>query len=89
MAAKLDLQGLKSKVQAKLAERDASLPKEYLVDLNALPVDTKVLPQEEVPRPTSKTQPWKVEPTTVFPADNVIDIPAKVLPLEDAAITST
>ncbi len=76
-----------AKSKARRAERDAAIPKEYLVDLSAAGVPS--LPEESLPLPYSKTEPHHPEPTTIYPKDNVTTVPSKVLSLEDVAITET
>lgn len=76
-----------AKSRAHRAQRDAAIPAEYLVDLLAAGVPA--LPEESLPLPYSKTQPHHPEPTTIYPHDNVISVPSKVLSMEDVAITET
>lgn len=76
-----------SKAQSHRSKRDAAIPSQYLSDLSS--VGIQPLPIDPLPSPHSKTEPWKPEPTTAYPSDNVTGIPAKVLSLEDVAITET
>lgn len=69
--------------------RDASIPPSLLTDLTSLSPPVPALPTESLPLPFSKTQPHKPEPTTVYPADNVLSVPSRVLSPEDDAITTT
>lgn len=76
-----------AKAQAHRAKRDAAIPAAYLSDLSAAGIPS--LPDEPLPLPHSKAEPWKPEPTTAYPSDNVTAVPSKVLSLEDVAITET
>lgn len=79
---------LRAKIDGKLAARQAAIPPEYTVHAEQLGVPAS-FPAEQIPRPTSKTQPWELEPTTAYPADNVLDVPAQVLSADDLAIVQT
>ncbi|GAC76455.1 amidases [Moesziomyces antarcticus T-34] len=76
-----------AKSKAHRAKRDASIPASYLADLSAAGVAP--LPDEKLPLPFSKSKPHMPEPTTIYPTDNVMGVPGKVLSLEDVAITET
>ncbi|CAD6896555.1 unnamed protein product [Tilletia controversa] len=76
---------LLSKIDAARADRDASLPKEFQVDLAVLGLE--VLPTEPIPRPTKQDDPTMEEPTNVYPSDNVMGLPRQAMPQDDLIIT--
>ncbi|KAK0548305.1 hypothetical protein OC845_003643 [Tilletia horrida] len=77
---------LQERIALARARRDASLPKEYLVNLQALGLQE--LPDEPIPRPTLPDDPSQEYcPSDLYPSDNVLEIPRTVLPQEDVQIT--
>lgn len=75
------------KAEAHRAARDASIPPHLLSDLSSASVPP--LPHEPLPLPHSKSEPHKPEPTTIYDTLNATLVPAKLLSLEDNAITTT
>jgi amidase len=82
----------KERSAAKLADRDASIPKEYLVDLASFGIEPCPFRKEKLPRPSDPGQPlkpdWRVT-AEIYPTDSVVDVPKKVLDMQDVAITET
>lgn len=74
----------KERCLAKRSARDALIPKEYLIDLSAHNIQPCPFEKESLPR----TNDWKVT-AKIYPPDSVMDIPRKVLKMEDVAITET
>lgn len=82
----------KQRSAAKLAARDATIPSEYLVDLAAHGVEPCPFRKEALPRPMDPEKPFKPDwrvTADLYPADSVVDVPRKVLDMEDVAITET
>ncbi|SPC66724.1 related to AMD2 - acetamidase [Ustilago sp. UG-2017b] len=75
------------KAEAQRAARDASIPLHLLSDLSSASVPP--LPHEPLPLPHSKSEPHKPEPTAIYDTLNATLVPAKLLSLEDNAITTT
>jgi len=82
----------KERSAAKLAARDAAIPQDYLVDLAAHGIEPCPFQKEALPRPVDPELPykpdWKVT-AEIYPSDSVIDVPRKVLDIQDVAITET
>ncbi|KAK0525316.1 hypothetical protein OC842_005546 [Tilletia horrida] len=79
------MEALQAKIDKARARRDRSLPPEFLVDLSSFGLE--MLPFEPIPRPTKADDPEEEEPTTIYPADNVLGLPRKVLSTDVLAIT--
>lgn len=77
----------KARAAAKKASQAQQIPAEYLSDLSSLGVSP--LPEEPVPRPSDPAAPWRPLPTTLYKDESVIDVPRKILSMEEVAITST
>lgn len=80
------------RAQQHLAKRDASIPKEYLVDLSKHGVEPCPYKKEALPRPHSAQLPFKPDAAvsaSIYPADSVLDVPRKALDMQDVAITET
>ncbi len=78
---------LQQRIDGKLAQRDASLPKELLVDIVSK-LGLQPLPREAIPRKKESARKWRHEATSAFPADSVLDAPGKVLEPQDVEIAS-
>jgi amidase len=76
--------------QAKRAARDALIPKEYLFDLASHNIEPCPFEKEATPRTygSNGKVDWKVT-AAIYPTDSVIDIPRKLLDMQDVAITET
>ncbi|PWN88069.1 amidase signature enzyme [Acaromyces ingoldii] len=75
-----------------LAKRDAAVPKEYLVDLASLGIEPCPFTKEALPRPLDPKLPFKPDKdvsASIYPTDSVVDVPRKVLDMQDVAITET
>ncbi|PWN46941.1 amidase [Violaceomyces palustris] len=75
----------KIRAAARRAERDANIPKEYLVDLSKVGIDP--LPLEELPLPAHRLAPHKPEPTKHYKDEDVTGVARTLLSIEDQAIT--
>jgi amidase len=74
----------------KRAARDAAIPKEYLFDLAANNIEACPFEKEATPRTTDSDGKvdWKVT-AAIYPTDSVMDIPRKLMDMQDVAITET
>lgn len=76
----------KERARNHLAKRDASIPKQYLVDLVSHGIKSAQEFKEEIPRPVDPKAVYKPDAAisaSIYPSDTVIDVPRDILDMQD------